>query len=183
MHTRRTLENIMKTTLISIALLSLASLPAWAEKNTVQIHAISEDGVGNVIGTVELSDSEQGLVLSPSIKKLPPGAHGFHIHQKPSCEAEEKDGKKVAGGAAGGHFDPQSSASHQGPEGQGHHGDLPALLVDDAGVAGQPLVAPRLKLADVRGRSLMIHAGGDNYSDQPKPLGGGGARIACGVIE
>ena len=28
----------------------------------------------------------------------------------------------------------------------------------------------------------MIHAGGDNYSDQPQPLGGGGARIACGVI-
>jgi len=24
--------------------------------------------------------------------------------------------------------------------------------------------------------------GGDNMSDQPKPLGGGGARYACGVI-
>jgi Cu-Zn family superoxide dismutase len=29
----------------------------------------------------------------------------------------------------------------------------------------------------------MIHAGGDNYSDQPVPLGGGGARIACGVVK
>ena len=28
-----------------------------------------------------------------------------------------------------------------------------------------------------------VHAGGDNYSDQPAPLGGGGARIACGVIK
>ena len=28
----------------------------------------------------------------------------------------------------------------------------------------------------------MIHSGGDNYSDEPK-LGGGGARVACGVIE
>ena len=28
----------------------------------------------------------------------------------------------------------------------------------------------------------MIHAGGDNYSDEPQPLGGGGGRIACGVI-
>jgi Cu-Zn family superoxide dismutase len=28
----------------------------------------------------------------------------------------------------------------------------------------------------------MVHAGGDNYSDQPKPLGGGGDRIACGLI-
>jgi Cu-Zn family superoxide dismutase len=29
----------------------------------------------------------------------------------------------------------------------------------------------------------MIHAGGDNYSDTPKPLGGGGERIACGVVK
>lgn len=29
----------------------------------------------------------------------------------------------------------------------------------------------------------MIHAGGDNYADQPAPLGGGGPRLACGVIE
>jgi superoxide dismutase, Cu-Zn family len=29
----------------------------------------------------------------------------------------------------------------------------------------------------------MIHSGGDNYSDAPAPLGGGGARIACGVIK
>ena len=31
--------------------------------------------------------------------------------------------------------------------------------------------------------ALAIHVGGDNYSDQPAPLGGGGARIACGVVE
>jgi Cu-Zn family superoxide dismutase len=35
----------------------------------------------------------------------------------------------------------------------------------------------------VKGKALMIHAGGDNYADQPKPLGGGGDRIACGVIQ
>jgi hypothetical protein len=34
-----------------------------------------------------------------------------------------------------------------------------------------------LKLSDIEGRALMIHAGGDNYSDTPKPLGGGGDRI------
>jgi Cu-Zn family superoxide dismutase len=38
-------------------------------------------------------------------------------------------------------------------------------------------------MADVKGRSLMIHAGGDNYADQPAPLGGGGARVACGAIK
>jgi Cu-Zn family superoxide dismutase len=29
----------------------------------------------------------------------------------------------------------------------------------------------------------MIHAGGDNYADAPAPLGGGGPRIVCGLIE
>jgi Cu-Zn family superoxide dismutase len=27
-----------------------------------------------------------------------------------------------------------------------------------------------------------VHAGGDNYADEPQPLGGGGARTACGVV-
>jgi Cu-Zn family superoxide dismutase len=44
------------------------------------------------------------------------------------------------------------------------------------------LVAPRLRLADILGRSLIIHAGSDNFSDEPAPLGGGGARIACVII-
>ena len=39
---------------------------------------------------------------------------------------------------------------------------------------------PRLKASDLRGRALVVHAGGDTYADTP-PLGGGGARIACGV--
>jgi Cu-Zn family superoxide dismutase len=40
-----------------------------------------------------------------------------------------------------------------------------------------------MKLSEVKGKALMVHAGGDNFADQPAPLGGGGARIACGVIE
>ncbi len=31
------------------------------------------------------------------------------------------------------------------------------------------VIAPQLKLADVKGRAIMIHAGGDNYADQPSP--------------
>ena len=57
------------------------------------------------------------------------------------------------------------------------------LVVDPDGTATLAVLAPRLKVSDVLGRALMIHAGGDNYSDQPLPLGGGGARIACGVIQ
>jgi Cu-Zn family superoxide dismutase len=96
----------------------------------------------------------------------------------------EKDGKMVPGLAAGGHYDPAETGMHDTPFGKGHLGDLPALYVDENGMATSPVLAPRLKkLEDVKGRSLMIHAGGDNYSDMPAKLGGGGARMACGVIE
>jgi Cu-Zn family superoxide dismutase len=54
--------------------------------------------------------------------------------------------------------------------------------VDAEGSATQPVLAPRLKLSDLPGRALMLHAGGDNHADHPAALGGGGARIACGVI-
>ena len=52
----------------------------------------------------------------------------------------------------------------------------------EEGMAQTPVLAPRLKTDDVKGRSLMIHLMGDNFSDDPQPLGGGGARLACGVI-
>ena len=76
-----------------------------------------------------------------------------------------------------------NQAPHHGTPTTGHLGDLPALVVDNTGVATTAVIAPRLKLADIQGRAIMIHAGGDNYSDSPLPLGGGGARIACGVIK
>ncbi len=53
----------------------------------------------------------------------------------------------MAAGAAGGHYDPQHTGKHEGPLGAGHLGDLPLLVVNDAGVADQPIIAPRLKNA------------------------------------
>ena len=55
-----------------------------------------------------------------------------------------------------------------------------AGLVDAEGNTTTTVVAPRRSVADLRGRALIVHAGGDTYSDTP-PLGGGGARTACGM--
>jgi Cu-Zn family superoxide dismutase len=92
-------------------------------------------------------------------------------------------GKPMAASAAGGHFDPLMTGKHEGPYGNGHSGDLPFLYVDKDGKALLPVLAPRLKVSDLKGRSLMIHAGGDNYSDVPEKLGGGGSRLACGAVK
>ena len=46
------------------------------------------------------------------------------------------------------------------------------------------VLAPRIKhISEITGHALMIHAGGDNYADLPEKLGGGGARMVCGVIK
>ena len=88
----------------------------------------------------------------------------------------------MAGQNAGGHYDPANTGRHEGPDGNDHLGDLPRLAVDGRGAATIPVVARRVRVSDVVGRSLMVHAGGDNYSDMPARLGGGGARVACGII-
>lgn len=161
----------------------LAAVPLFAADLVVTMNLVNEQGVGKSIGTVTISEGPKGLVFTPKLTDLAPGPHGFHVHQNPDCAASMKDGKLVPALAAGGHYDPAGTGKHEGYEGQGHLGDLPALTVEADGTATTAVTAPRLKMADVQGRSIMIHAGGDNYSDQPAPLGGGGARIACGVVK
>jgi Cu-Zn family superoxide dismutase len=169
--------------LLLAAMLASCAVPVLADEQIIIIRAISDDGVGAIIGTVKMSDTDKGLAIDPDIGELSPGLHGFHIHEKPSCEAADKDGKKTAGHAAGSHYDPNKTGKHTGPQGAGHVGDLPALEVTEKGEAVRMMLAPHLKLADIKGHALMIHSGGDNYSDDPKPLGGGGPRVACGIIE
>ena len=152
------------------------------QKQLITVHQVDANGVGASIGTVSFQQTPKGLLITPALGKLSPGDHGFHIHENGSCEAAEKEGKMGAALAAGGHLNPEKVAHHGTPL-DGHLGDLPALTVNDKGFATTPVLAPRLKLTDIQGRAIMIHAGGDNYSDSPKPLGGGGDRVACGVIK
>ena len=69
----------------------------------------------------------------------------------------------------------EAKGQREGAAGSGKRlrilGDAPLQIVEG------------LRARDLKGHALMVHEGGDNYSDEPKPLGGGGARVACGVIE
>jgi superoxide dismutase, Cu-Zn family len=147
---------------------------------TVDINRISDTGIGEKIGSVLVSEAKGGLSFKIAVPGLPKGQHGFHIHEKGDCGPAMKDGKMTAGIAAGDHFDPDATKSHKGPQAAGHKGDLPALAATVKGI-NQTVAAPRLKLSDVQGRSIVIHEGGDNYSDKPEN-GGGKGRVACGVI-
>lgn len=171
----------MKLNLIVISMMLFAG-NAIAEMK-VQMHAVDAKGANINLGYVSITESKYGMVFSPALKGLSPGLHGFHLHQNASCEPADKDGKMTPALAAGGHYDPTDAKRHGTPWGDGHAGDLPALFVDVEGNATQPVLAPRIKAVELSGRSLMVHAGGDNHADHPAPLGGGGARIVCGVIK
>ena len=149
----------------------------------VPMKMVNDQGTTSPVGQVTISESKYGLVFTPTLTHLKPGLHGFHIHANPSCQPKEKDGKMVAALDAGGHFDPRQTNKHSTAWGDGHLGYLPGLFVDATGNAIEPVLAPRLKMSDVTGHALMIHVGGDNHSDDPAPLGGGGARMACGIIK
>ena len=153
-------------TLIFYALISYAS--------PVTVTLYGTDDKHESKGTLLLEDSPGGLMITPNLHDLPPGPHGFHVHTNPECGA--------LGLAAGGHFDPQHTKKHTGPYEPGHIGDLPVLYVNADKDAKNAIIAPHLKIEDIKGRSIVIHAEGDNYTDTP-PSGGGGPRIACGVIK
>ena len=168
-----------------LALCIALLLPGQVQAKTLQIdiHSISKDGIGESIGTVLASDSRNGLVITPSLTGLSEGEHGFHLHAGSSFQAALNDENvSIPGLAVEGHWDPDNTNTHSGPFGNGHRGDLSRLIVNADGSTTSEVVAPRLSTADLRERALIVHAGGDTYSDSP-PLGGGGARIACGIAD
>ncbi len=173
----------MKYVFIVSALLFTGVVHAANTTLTVPMNFVDAKGIGRAAGDIVITESKYGVVLTPSLTGLPPGVHGFHLHEKASCQPGMRDGKAVAALGAGGHWDPEKSGHHAGPYGDGHLGDLPALYVTADGKATYPVLAPRWHSIDsLRGHALMVHAGGDNHNDHPMPLGGGGGRIVCGVI-
>lgn len=148
-------------------------------KVVIKMELLDKNGNKN-IGNVVAVETPYGVALYPNLKGLTPGVHGFHVHQNPDCGMADNG----MGMKAGGHWDPEKKGKHSFPwDNNGHKGDLPSLIVSADGVANIPVMTPKIKtLEELKGHSLMIHVGGDNFHDQPAALGGGGARMACGVI-
>lgn len=131
---------------------------------------------GEVIGRLELVDGAGGVLLKARIEGLPPGEHGFHLHETGRCEPPFA--------SAGGHYNPTGRAhgllSDDGP----HAGDLPNLVVaEGATTAGVHAFADGLSIAELHdgdGSALVIHAGPDDY--RTDPAGAAGDRVACAAI-
>ncbi len=174
----------MKKTYLVIGLMSFTICAnAYAEQVKATVYNLTENGQGDEVGTILFQDTKDGLQVRQNFYNLPAGPHGIHVHENGSCDSSISQGKTVLGGAAGSHYDPNHTGKHLGPNAEGHKGDLPVLMVGDDGKVDEVFYLQGVAAFNFKGRSIIIHAGGDNYKDTPEALGGGGARIACGLIQ
>lgn len=123
----------------------------------------------NVRGEVLFYQERNGVLVTAKITGLPQngsGFYGFHIHEGDDC-----NGKGFSD--TGGHYNP-NDLPHPS-----HAGDLPPLL-SNHGSAYMTVKTDRFRLRDVIGRTVVIHAGPDDFHTQPS--GDAGEKIACGVI-
>jgi len=131
------------------------------------------------IGTVRLTETPHGLLLSVDLKDLPPGWRALHIHGAGDC-SDHADHFMKAGGHAAAEGQEHGFLSDKGP----HKGDLPNIFVTADGTAKAEFYTNLIAVADLTdadGAAMMIHAEKDDYISAP--AGNAGTRLACGVIE
>lgn len=128
------------------------------------------EGAPLLRGVVRFFQRADGVLVEAEIVGLPKtetGFFAFHIHEGGGCGGEGFS-------ETGGHFDP-GGMMHPN-----HAGDLPPLL-GDHGKAYMKVFTDRFFLAEVIGRTVVIHSDPDDFHTQPS--GNAGTKIACGVIE
>lgn len=168
-------------TLGLLVLSGAAAIAAQADQ------AVAEfiDRKGNHVGVAELTESPHGVLIYIELDGLPPGASAIHIHGVGTCEDPEEGFM-----ASGGHLNPFDKAhglmNPDGPDA----GDLPNLYVHEDGTVRAEMFTTlaslhgaegRAMILDDDGAALVIHENPDDHLTPP--IGGAGARIACGVIK
>jgi superoxide dismutase, Cu-Zn family len=170
----------MRTLVSCAAALMLAGCATTMTPNEPKAVADVQPTAGNTAtGTVNLVQRGANVTLVARLTGVPPGKHGFHIHEKGDCSAPDAM-------SAGGHFNP-SNAHHGNPQDIDHHaGDLPVIDADAGVIATLDAVVMGAALGgggtfDVVGKSVVVHKDPDDFKTQP--AGNSGPRIACGVIK
>jgi superoxide dismutase, Cu-Zn family len=156
---------------------------ASAADAPIQARVELKTAAGAAAGTAVLTEAPNGVLLRLEARGLPPGWHGLHFHEKADCS-------KADFTSAGGHVHGKPTMVHGllNPDAN-EAGDLPNLHVDAHGEAAAEMFSGYVSLTDKTGRqalmdadgsALVLHAAADDHRSQP--IGGAGARIACGAI-
>ena len=151
--------------------------PSWAGTATATVTGTMPES--KISGSAAFNEENGGLTVVAELTNLPPGKHGFHIHENGSCAD--------AGKAAGGHFNPDKMMHGYMPKDgmeHAHPGDMGNLEADADGKATVKVFLAGVSLKDgkyaVMGKSVVVHEKEDDFG---QPTGNAGARIGCGIIE
>lgn len=130
-----------------------------------------------VTGTGTFTEDDDGTVtLVVTITEGPPGVHGIHIHDVPSCDDE--------GMAAGPHWDDVNTGgdNHRLPTGDGHLGDLGNITIDADGTGTLTFSHPAWTLGDGGPTDVVPHAIILHESMDDGSMPSAGARWGCALI-
>jgi Cu-Zn family superoxide dismutase len=161
-------------------LFGIACAGAWSAANAATTVEM-KNAKGEAVGTAVLTPLAKGVKISLDVHGLPPGEHGFHVHENGSCVAPKFD-------SAGGHFAPVKHAhGFDNPKGM-HAGDMANILVATDGTAKVEVINTAVtmgkganSLLKKGGTALVIHEKADDYKSQPS--GDAGSRLACGEVK
>lgn len=146
------------------------------------IYELTTQGAGKQVGCIEVKQLHDGISIHIVASGLAPGSYGFHMHENNSlANTTDARGNLIVGGGLGGHWDPDYTNRHAGPQGNGHRGDLEMLTVPQNGKIDQTITTTRIPYKAVKGKSFVIHAMPDNYTDTPVN-GGSGARAYAAIF-
>ena len=166
---------MQKLFLITLGIICIPMI-AWAQGVAV-IKGTSPDSI--ISGKVIFTEENGGLSVEATVANVPPGKHGFHVHENGSCAEMGK--------AAGGHFNPDHMQHGFLPKDGYTHaqaGDMGNIEVGPDGNGTFKLFMPGLTLKEgkyaVVGKSVILHEKEDDFS---QPVGNAGSRIGCGMIE
>lgn len=135
---------------------------------------------GNEIGTANFISGPNGILMRVEIAEgsLSPGWHGLHLHQVADCS--DVGTFKLSGGHVGKIEGGHGLLNPAGPEG----GDVPNMWIAADGSGGMEAfttLTDMASLTDEDGAAIIIHENEDDHLSQP--IGGAGARVACGAIK
>ena len=161
---------------LALSALALANDPPQATAKLVGTE-------GETIGQAELIQGPSGTLIRIELEGLPPGPKAIHIHGTGDCD-DHCDGFQASGGHLNPDDRPHGLLNPDGPDA----GDLPNFQVHENGYAWAEFYTTLASLdgsfgariLDEEGAALVIHENPDDHSSQP--IGGAGARLACGVI-
>ena len=130
-----------------------------------------------VAGPAMFTEDDDGRVLLvATITAAPPGTHGIHIHDAPSCGNQGMD--------AGPHWDPEDTGpgKHRVPPDGGHLGDLGNITITADGTGTLGFSNPAWTLGDGAPTDVVAHAIILHQLRDDGTMPSSGARWGCALI-